>query len=46
MVMNIKYAVKNNFLKKEDFENIKNMVMGENFPWYFGDNVALSLIHI
>tara|TARA_R100000656_G_scaffold20893_1_gene18615 strand:+ start:306 stop:800 length:495 start_codon:yes stop_codon:yes gene_type:complete len=38
--MNIKYAVKNNFLKKEDFENIKNMVMGENFPWYFGDNVA------
>ena len=33
--MDIKYTVKDNFLNQADYENIKNIVMGDEFPWYF-----------
>lgn len=29
------YIVKDNFLKQEDFENIKNVMLGSDFPWYY-----------
>ena len=38
--MDIKYIVKDNFLNRIDFENLKNLVMGETFPWYFKDYVS------
>ena len=38
--MDIKYIVKDNFLDQIDFKNLKNMVMGETFPWYFKDYVS------
>ena len=38
--MDLKYIVEDNFLDQIDFENIKNLVMGETFPWYFKDYVA------
>ena len=38
--MDIKYIVKDNFLNQTDFEYLKNMVMGETFPWYFQENVS------
>ena len=40
--MDIKYIVKDNFLNPIDFENLKNLVMGDTFPWYFSENVAHS----
>ena len=43
--MDIKYTVKENFLNPTDFENLKNLVMGETFPWYFQENVAHSGKH-
>jgi hypothetical protein len=36
--MDIKYIVKDNFLNQTDFENLKNTVMGETFPWYFQEH--------
>tara|TARA_R100001369_G_scaffold91886_1_gene134570 strand:+ start:94 stop:591 length:498 start_codon:yes stop_codon:yes gene_type:complete len=33
--MGIKYIIKDNFLNQTDFENLKNTIMGEDFPWYF-----------
>ena len=38
--MDIKYIVEDNFLDQIDFENLKNLVLGEAFPWYFKDYVA------
>jgi hypothetical protein len=38
--MNIKYTVKDNFLNQADFENIKNSMFGDKFPWYFQDGVS------
>ena len=26
-----------NFLEKEKFNNIKNIILGSNFPWYYND---------
>ena len=26
-----------NFLEKEVFNNIKNIILGDNFPWYYND---------
>jgi len=27
--------IKNNFLNKKDFNHIKNVMLGPNFPWYY-----------
>jgi hypothetical protein len=35
-----KYEIIDNFLEKEDFENIKNLMMSESFPWYYLDGVV------
>ena len=43
--MDIKYIVKDNFLDQIDFENLKNLVMGETFPWYFKDYVTYAKKH-
>ena len=29
--------VVDNFLEKEVFNNIKNIILGDNFPWYYND---------
>jgi hypothetical protein len=34
------YEVIDNFLPEEEFNNIKNIVMGNNFPWYYNSSVA------
>ncbi len=26
-----------NFLEKTDFKNLQNIILGDNFPWYFND---------
>jgi hypothetical protein len=28
----------NNFLEKEDFLKIKNLISGDNFPWYINES--------
>ena len=38
----IEYTLKNNFLNQADYENIKNTILGEEFPWYFQYGVAVS----
>ena len=38
--MDIKYIVEDNFLDQIDFKNLKNLLLGETFPWYFKDYVA------
>ena len=38
--MDLKYTVKDSFLNQADYENIKNIVMGSEFPWYFQDTVT------
>ena len=30
-----------NFLKPEDLEDLKTIVLGTNFPWYMNDGVTL-----
>ena len=32
-----------NFLDKENFNNIKNVIMGDNFPWYYNDFMTRDL---
>ena len=34
------YEVIDNFLEKQDFESIKNLIMGPDFPWYYRDGVV------
>ena len=34
------YEVIDNFLEKQDFESIKNLIMGPYFPWYYRDGVV------
>ena len=29
-----------NFLKKDEFQKIESVIMGEKFPWYFSGVVA------
>tara|TARA_R110000850_G_scaffold32876_1_gene90260 strand:- start:1038 stop:1511 length:474 start_codon:yes stop_codon:yes gene_type:complete len=29
-----------NFLTNDEFENIKNILMGDDFPWYFNDYIT------
>ena len=38
----MKYIIKNNFLNQADYENIKNIILGEEFPWYFQHGIAFS----
>ena len=34
------YKIVDNFLQKNDFDTIKNYIMGNNFPWYYIDEVS------
>ena len=34
------YKVIDNFLSKEDFNKIKEVIIGSNFPWYFNPSVS------
>ena len=43
--MDIKYTIKNNFLNQADYESIKNIIMGDEFPWYFQQTVASPKKH-
>ena len=36
----LKMKIIDNFLDKEDLEDLKNIVLGENFPWYMNDGVT------
>ena len=36
----MKYIIKDDFLNQADYENIKNIMLGGDFPWYFNDKVA------
>jgi len=38
--MNLKHTITDNFLNQADFENIKNNIFGDKFPWYFQDGVS------
>ena len=29
-----------NFLTNDEFENIKNILMSDDFPWYFNDYIT------
>ena len=40
--MDIKYTIKDNFLDKVDFEKMRDMMLGDKFPWYFQEGVAYS----
>ena len=41
----IKYTIKDNFLAQADFEKIRDVLLGEEFPWYFQDGVSHSGKH-
>tara|TARA_Y100000004_G_scaffold172260_1_gene208934 strand:- start:256 stop:747 length:492 start_codon:yes stop_codon:yes gene_type:complete len=34
------YEVVDNFLDEKDFKDIQNLLLGENFPWYFSDRIS------
>ena len=36
-----KMKIIDNFLKPEDLEDLKTVVLGTNFPWYMNDGVTL-----
>ena len=38
--------VKDNFLNDQEFEEIKNNIMGNNFPWFFYDYITNDNDHI
>ena len=38
--MDLKYIIKDDFLNQADYENIKNIILGNEFPWYFQHEVA------
>jgi len=38
MFISYKMKVINNFLEKEDFLKIKNLISGDNFPWYINES--------
>ena len=40
--MNIEYTFTDNFLNPTDYKDIKNIILGEEFPWYFQYGVAFS----
>ena len=41
----MKYIIKDDFLNQADYENIKNIILGDEFPWYFKDYVAYNGKH-
>ena len=41
----MKYTIKDNFLNEADYENIKNIILGEEFPWYFQQEVTYFTKH-
>ncbi len=36
----MKYEIIDNFLKKEEFIKIKNLILNPDFPWYFNNYVS------
>jgi len=38
--MDIKHTIQDNYLNETDHKNLKNIMLGEDFPWYFTDKVA------
>lgn len=36
------YKIVENFLPEDEFENIKNVLLGSSFPWYFSTYVATA----
>lgn len=34
------YQIIDNFLEYNDFENLKNIFFGSNFPWYFNEGIS------
>ena len=38
--MDIKYIVKDNFLNQADYEKIRNIMLGDYFPWYLQQEVT------
>jgi hypothetical protein len=38
--MDIKYTIKDNFLNKADYNNLKMIMLGDNFPWNFHQTVT------
>ena len=33
----MKYKIIDNFLKKEEFSTLENVLLGNNFPWYLNE---------
>jgi hypothetical protein len=42
----MQYEVIDNYLKQEEFERIRNIMMGQEFPWYYQPDVAFAGKHI
>jgi len=38
----MKHKIVNNFLEKDIFENIKNIVTSSNFPWFYNSRINTS----
>ena len=38
--MDIKHTIKDNFLNKTEHENLKNIMLSNQFPWFFQEGVA------
>ena len=36
----MKLEVIDNFLDEKEFKNIQNIIMGNNFPWYFNNYIT------
>jgi len=35
----MKYKIIDNFLSKDEFSKLENVLLGNNFPWYLNDGV-------
>tara|TARA_R110000822_G_scaffold307112_2_gene433835 strand:+ start:1864 stop:2361 length:498 start_codon:yes stop_codon:yes gene_type:complete len=42
--MKLKYKVIDNFLPKNNFEIIKNLILGKNFPWFYIPDISFKNI--
>jgi hypothetical protein len=38
--MDIKYTIQDNYLNAADYKNLKKIIMGGKFPWYFKSGVV------
>ena len=36
----MKYIIKDDFLNQADYDNIKNIILGDEFPWFFQHEVT------